>query len=231
MSDGLTNERSGGWARAIDVTAVVLLLLYPLAACGGGSATAKQAEAQKALQTSLEAYQAGRYQDAVTAAKAALAANPNLAEAHNNLAVSYLQLRRFDEATQAAEQALRLSPGFQLAKNNLAWIQREQAAAGSPGAASPTSSANALVTQSAQHAQAGRFKECMDAGSQAAKLNPASPQAFSNVGFCAWRLHLWDEAIRNTQEAIRLDPNFQMAKNNLAAIQKEKLTAEGPTAK
>src|SRR5262249_40552119 len=78
------------------------------------------------LKRSLDLYQSGKYQDAVDAAMAAIRFDSKSADAYNNLAVSYLQLRRFNEATRAAEEALRLRPDFELAKNNLAWIQRER---------------------------------------------------------------------------------------------------------
>ena len=80
-----------------------------------------------------------------------------------------------------------------------------------------------ILDQSRQHYQAGRFKECIDTATRAAKLNPKSKQAFNNIGICAGNLQLWDEAIRNLQEALRLDPDFQVAKNNLAWLQQQRL--------
>ncbi len=212
---------------------VALLMVYPLGRWrGGGDAPAAPQAGQRELQTSFEHYQAGRYQDAIASANAALAARPDLALAHNNLAVSYLQLGMFDDATKAAEEAIRLNPGNEMARNNLAWILRERAKADAPsGPATPLGGADGLLTQSLQHARAGRFRECIDTATQSTKLNPRLSQAFNNIGYCSWRLQLWDEAIRNTQEAIRLNPSDQLVKNNLAAIQRAKLAADAPTAK
>ena len=50
-------------------------------------------------------------------------------------------------------------------------------------------------------------------------------RAFNNAGFCAAHLQLWDEALWNMQESIRLDPSLQLAKNNLTWMQQEKLKA------
>jgi tetratricopeptide (TPR) repeat protein len=91
--------------------------------------------------------------------------------------------------------------------------------------------AGALLSQSLQDYRAGRFKECMDAARQAATVDPSFAEAFNNVGFCAGKLQLWDEAIRNTKQAIRLDPDFQLAKNNLAWLQKQRLKVDGPKSK
>ena len=233
MSDQEPGPKSSGWRWLVGAI-VVFVLVYPLARWmrgGGGEAATRQATSQSALQRSLEYYQAGRYQDAVDSARSAVAADPNSVEAYNNLAVSYLQLHKYDDGIRAAQEALRIRPDYQLAKNNLAWIQREQArAAGPPAQAQPPGSAGALLNESMQHAQAGRFKECMDTAMQSAKLNPSSSQAFNNAGFCASKLKLWDEAIGNLQEAVRLSPDSQLAKNNLTAVKREKLAAEGPTA-
>ena len=223
----MTNEGSGisgkPWCLVI-ATVVVALPAYPLVGCGGET---PPADAASEMQLSFEHYQAGRYQEAITAAEAALAADPNLAQAYNNIAVSYLGLRMFDEATKAAQEALRLSPDLQLAKNNLAWIQREKAKApGVPPVQAPApGSVGDLLNQSVRHAQTGRFKECIDTARQAIQLDPNSAPAFTNVGFCAASLQQWDEGIRNTQESIRLDPTFQRAKNNLAWMQGERLKA------
>jgi len=35
-------------------------------------------------------------------------------------------------------------------------------------------------------------------------------------------MHKWDEGIHAEQEAVRLDPDFQLAKNNLAWAQQQK---------
>ena len=235
MTDETSAIPSGVWRWGVGAV-VVLLMIYPLARWttgrGGAPADTKSTPAQTALQTSFEHYQAGKYPEAIAAAKLAIQADPKLADAYNNLAVAYLQLRQYDEGIKAAQQAIELQPTNQLAKNNLAWIQREKAkAAGSPIPAEPSSVAGNLLNQSLSDYQAGRFKDCMDHAVQSAKMNPASAQAFNNIGICAGHLNLWDEAIKNTQEAIRLAPDMQLARNNLAWIMREKQKIDGPGAK
>ena len=195
--------------------------------------------AESYLDTSLQLYRAGDFQGSIDAARNAIALKPGYAEAYNNIAASYASLRRWDEAIEAAREALRLRPDFPLARNNLRWAEaekqkdpQEQAKPfGAPIPASRPSAADILVNQSLQHTQAGRFEECISTATQAAKLDPSSARAFNNIGYCAGRLQRWDEAIRNTQEAIRLAPDFQVARNNLAWMQQERLTANGAKAK
>lgn len=226
-----SGTQGGAWRWAIGAV-VVLLLAYPLVRLmmgrGGAADIAQPPPGAGALQQSFEHFQAGRYGEAVVAAKAAIVANPNEADAYNNLAVSHMKLGQVDEALQAIQEALRLRPDDQLAKNNLAWFQQEKAKAALPPVpAAQAGQASALLTQSLQHFQAGRFKECMDAARQSATLNPSSADAFNNIGICAGSLRLWDEAIRNTQEAIRLRPDFQLAKNNLAWMLQQRALPAG----
>jgi len=73
------------------------------------------------LNESLALNRAGKYAESIVAARKALQANPNMAEAWNNIAAGYQGLHRWDEAMKAAQKAIALKPDFQLAKNNLAW--------------------------------------------------------------------------------------------------------------
>ncbi len=217
-SDGLWDTQVWPWVTALVVVVTAVCALW-VANHGEGPEVVKSAPPSDALQSSFQQYQAGKYADAIASAKAALALNPDSADAYNNLAVSYLALGRYDDGIVAAQEAIRLRADFELAKNNLAWIQREKAKAFVP----PPPSASELLNRSLEDSQAGRFKECMDTASQAAKADPTLAEAFNNVGFCAARLQLWEEAIRNTQEALRLRPDFALARNNLAWMKEQQL--------
>jgi tetratricopeptide (TPR) repeat protein len=222
------------WRWTVAAAVALMLVAYPFVnwLTGGSRPAPVTASAESSSQEAMELYQAGQYQEAVAAAKASIALNPKLADAYNNLAVSYLQLRQYDEGIQAAQEAIRLKPDFQLAKNNLAWIQREKAGAAAPQPESkPAEPPGVLLNRSLEAAQAGRFNECVDNARGAVKGNPQLAQAYNNLGFCAGKLEHWDEAIRSLQRAIRIDPNFTLAKNNLAAIQRQKLEADQKTAK
>jgi tetratricopeptide (TPR) repeat protein len=89
----------------------------------------------------------------------------------------------------------------------------------------------ALLDESLRHYQAKRYKDCLTSALQSAKLDPSSARAFNNAGICAGNLQLWDEAMRNTEEAIRLDPSLQLARNNLEWIRQEKTKADATQVK
>lgn len=215
-------------SRSLALVAAVTMLLVSFEVRGAEAQNAIQPQAAGALelQQSFDLYQAGRYQEALAAARAAIAANPKSADAYNNLAVAYMGLRQIDEAIQAAEDAIRLRPDYQLAKNNLAWFRSEKAVA-RPVTPAEAEQATDFLNQSVQHYEAKRFEQCLVTALRSTRLNPTLAPAFNNAGICAGNLQLWDEAIRNTQEAIRLDPNSELAKNNLAWIQQEREKATG----
>lgn len=73
------------------------------------------------LNLSLQLHRNQRYEDSITACRAALRLRPDYAEAFNNIAAAYEALEMWNEAIGAAREALRLKPGFQLAQNNLNW--------------------------------------------------------------------------------------------------------------
>jgi predicted membrane-bound spermidine synthase/Flp pilus assembly protein TadD len=165
------------------------------------------------LARSFHLYQAGRYQEAILAAKAAVKADPNSADAYNNLAVTYAALRMWDEAAQNAQEALRIRPNYQLARNNLVWILEEKQKAPTPTSHSPA--AQPYVALSGHLYEIGKFPECITAANQAIKLDPKYAEAYNNLAACNGSLGNWDEAIRAANQAVVLKPDFQLAKNNL----------------
>ncbi len=103
--------------------------LPPLGASLPGTAEQESpsAIAERSLNASMALFQQKRFDDAIAAARQALALRPGYAEAYNNIAAAFAEKGMWDEAIQAAEEAVRLKPDFQLAKNNLAWARAEKA--------------------------------------------------------------------------------------------------------
>ena len=61
---------------------------------------------------SLQHYNEGNYEEAISAAQSALALKPDYAEAFNNICAASNKLGRYEEAAKACEQALRIKPDF-----------------------------------------------------------------------------------------------------------------------
>lgn len=80
------------------------------------------------LNASVELNRTGRYAESLAAAQQAVALQPTMAEAWNNIAAADASLHKWDDAISAAQKAIALKTDFQLAKNNLAWAQSQKAA-------------------------------------------------------------------------------------------------------
>ena len=78
------------------------------------------------IDRSLALNQAGKYQESIDAAQAALRIDSSSAEAWNNIAAADEAMHRWQPAIDAARKAIALKPDFELAKNNLAWSLSQQ---------------------------------------------------------------------------------------------------------
>ncbi|MFI5149358.1 MAG: tetratricopeptide repeat protein [Bacteroidia bacterium] len=67
------------------------------------------------------------------------------------------------------------------------------------------------------------YKLCINAAKEAIKLKKDFAQAWNNIGAANGQLQNWDEEIIACREALRINPSFELAKNNLAwALQHKK---------
>ncbi len=186
-----------------------------------GSAVVETKEsASSFLEQSLGHAKAGRFTECVTAAQRAVALDSSLAEGYANIGWCAANLGQWDEGIKNTREALRLKPDMEVARNNLNWIlaemMKQKGQSPTTPAATPISSAaTTMVAQSLEAAKAERFGDCVKAAERATKLDPKSPEAFSNLGWCSAKLGNWKDGIENTREALRLRPNMETARNNL----------------
>jgi tetratricopeptide (TPR) repeat protein len=70
--------------------------------------------------------------------------------------------------------------------------------------------------------QKGHYLESIGAAQSAAYIKPDFAPAYTNIGAAYAALHMWDPAITAAQQALRLDPNSVLARNNLAWATEQK---------
>ena len=212
----------------------ILLVLWFL---GSGREREKKSAADLLAQSLADA-QAHRYSECLASANQAIQADSSVAEAHNNAGWCAANLGRWEEGIRQEREALSLRPDMELAKNNLAWMEQQKANANArpsaapiattpPGAKPATTAADAALLMSLQHAQAHRFLECMVAAREATLLNTESAEAYNNLGYCAASMGKLDEGIIALNQALRLRPDFPLARNHLAWALSEKAKAQG----
>lgn len=68
-----------------------------------------------------------------------------------------------------------------------------------------------------------KYKESINAYLKVLSINPNNTAAvYNNIGFAYGSLKQWDKGIEYCSKATYLNPNFQLAKNNLKWMQREK---------
>jgi tetratricopeptide (TPR) repeat protein len=78
-----------------------------------------------------------------------------------------------------------------------------------------------LLTLSHQYYEAGRYKEAVAVSRALLELNPKSADAYNNLGASYGGLGQWVQAMGSLQVALRINPDYQLAKNNLAWVTAE----------
>ncbi len=159
------------------------------------------------LLASADFYRQHRYAEAVEAARRYLQLQPNSAEALTNLGISYAALGKWDDAIDATRHALLIKPSDQLEWNNLRFILARKLAL-HPTPESYQNSALEAYT-------AGRFLECVEQAKKALALYPKYTKAFNLLSVCYLNLGMYDDAIQKAREALRIEPEFHLAANNL----------------
>jgi Tetratricopeptide repeat/TPR repeat len=155
--------------------------------------TAKVAEilpndAQALLNHGRALYEAGQIQSAMERCEAALSRDPSLAEAEFYLGRVWADLHDADKAIEHYERALRLSP------NNGRWEFRL---------------AQALVEKKLPKEARARFEHALT-------LDTAQPIAHKELADLLCGFGEYPSAIAHYETAIRLDPDYIEAKENLA---------------
>jgi tetratricopeptide (TPR) repeat protein len=136
--------------------------------------------------------QRGQLPEAAGHYRQALLQKPDYAEAHNNLGLVLVQQGQLDEAIGHYRQALRLKPGYTEAQENLKRAQQQK------GTRAPQITATAPAAP-----MTSRVEEAAAANRQAINLAMQGRLA---------------ESITSFEQALRLNPNYPDAHNNLANV-------------
>ena len=144
------------------------------------------------LQLAVNYYQDGKFSVALDELKEALRLDPNFADAHNVLALVYMELHENRLAEQSFQRALQLEPSNSDLNNNYGWYL----------------------------CQNGREKEALAYFENALKnplyLQPAKP--LQNAGVCALKMGNQAAAEGYFRRSFEIDPKGAVSAYNLALI-------------
>ena len=160
-------------------------------------------------------------QEAISCYERALALQPDLVEAHNNLGNALSQQGHFEEALASFQRVVQLRPDIAETHSNLSKVlldlQRydEAIAAGrravelNPGLAEAHANlGNALL-------DADRVRESLDCYARALAIEPNFPEALNSAGNAERSLGHFNRALHHYHRALELNASYAEAHNNL----------------
>lgn len=155
---------------------------------------------------------AGQVEEAITLLETALAANPNDAEAHHELAQIFITLDRSEDAIQHYEQALAIDPSrsdyhFEVGRA-LAGLGRWDRAIGEYRVAAegaPTDVSIHYWLGRALH-ESGQDERAIEAYQTAISLDPSEPSPHLSLGVSHEGLHEWNDAVAAYGQYLDLAP-------------------------
>jgi len=163
----------------------------------------------------------GRLDEGIESYRKLTTADPDWAEAWNNLGGAYNARGRLDDAVHAFQQALRIQPNQAESWNNLGLILRarkqdqealdcfNQAIDLRPDLVDPYINVGSLLHGSGRQITALSYLE------HARKLKPTEPMTYMALGGCFQDLSRFDDAVVAFCTALELKPGFDVAFSNL----------------
>lgn len=172
------------------------------------------------INASLHQYQNRNYTACIAAAQQALKLRPQSELAYNNIGAAYAGLKQWDLAVANERESLHIRPDFVVVRNNLALYTRERLR----GIAAPERGRTPedWLNASLHDYQAGKYRKSIADAKQALHLRHDYAEAYNNISASYASMRQWDKAIEAAQAALRIKPDFQLTRNNLAWAQSEK---------
>jgi protein O-mannosyl-transferase len=148
----------------------------------------------------------------------AISLAPNDDQTHLYYGRWLFQTRRIPQSINQLESATQLNPSRLESRDLLANAHRslDNAPNAQPTNSARSQSSDYWLNVSLSEYQKKNFQASIDAAHRTLQFNPTSELAYNNLGAAYAALAQWDLAIQNDQQALRLKPDFQLAKNNLA---------------
>jgi tetratricopeptide (TPR) repeat protein len=147
-------------------------------------------------------YQIGELDTAIHELQTAVALNPSRIAQRDLLAEAYAVKGDLARAHTTARDTLSIAPGDREATHILA--------------ESESPALSYWINSSLFQYQSGNYSSCIADAKKAIAFQPDSAPAYANLGAGYAGLQNWDLAIQSEREALRIDPHFTLASNNLA---------------
>jgi Tfp pilus assembly protein PilF len=210
---------------------VVLIALVPLAI--SSTATAQQKNAGQAAPQQLDSAPAlvkqgqdfirtRQFNEAIDVLRKAIQLQPNLSDAHVQLAIALMGTGQRDEAMAETRKAIEVDPNnarAYVAQGNIESSMRrydEAIAAYKQAANLDPNYLSAYMNLGIFYGTTQRFAESAEAFQQALRLEPNNVSALNGLGIAQFRLGQREEGIQTLKQALKINPRFVDGHLNLA---------------
>jgi tetratricopeptide (TPR) repeat protein len=153
----------------------------------------KQASSGYFIETGVKAFEEGDRVRARELLNKALEADPNSAQTHYVLALSFDEQQDFQQVEDHLKEAIRLDPKFYLARSFLGDLYFGK----------------------------GDFEKAIEQYEFAIAITNDDPAVFNNMGLAYMNLERYGSAIPNLEKAIALNPTNVETRHNLAAVYRD----------
>jgi tetratricopeptide (TPR) repeat protein len=155
--------------------------------------------------------QNGQFPEALAQLQIAFRLNPSRLDTRDLLIQAYADKGDLGAAQTLAQQTLGLAPGDAAAA---AFLKKPHGP-----------DANDWINISLRQCQQKNYMACLETARRARALQPNSPLAWNNIGAAYAGMEQWSPAIDAEKQALRLKPDFVVARNNLADDQRRQIPA------
>lgn len=157
----------------------------------------------------------------------AIELNPNGAIAYNNLGVAYTMLQQYQNGIDACTKAMQLDTAFQLAKNNFNWASEEKNKVLNTIKEQekiPVSKRDAAfgIEYGLNYFKIGNYNKSIEIWNAIAEKDMKNIQVLNNIGTAFMMKNQVEDAIVLFKKVLEVEPDNQLAKNNLGWAMTEK---------
>ena len=165
----------------------------------------------------------GRVDEAIAHLERAVELAPGNLDARYKLMTAYAMRTRVAELRTLVMETLRIAPGDEQAGRYL--DERGDIVLPAPPQVGALTAADWINT-SLNRYNAGDFQGSIAAAREALGVDLGSAEAYNNIAAAYASLKQWDAAIEAANQALRLKPDYTLARNNLLWAQREKQKAD-----